>query len=539
MRAVAERQSTCAWLTQAVEAAAGALASVRDAVDRLNVFPVPDGDTGSNMLRTLEGMIEAARRAETEDCSEFAGTVARGALLAARGNSGVILAQILGSLVRELVGEDDLARRWMRGLGAAAASARAAVLDPKPGTMLSVIDAAAQARDPAGAIQAAREAEERTPTQLAVLAAAGVVDSGGAGLVVVLEAMSAALGLTTSIGPYPWLSDIAVPVASVRDLSGAELEASSHEDELRYEVMFSLEAPERQVDALRVVWAGIGDSIVVVGDGGVWRCHVHTNDIAAAIQGGIDAGRVRDLSVTDLREQTNEVAWVRDAPPAAELTPPATAVVAVGTGSGIARLFRSFGVSSIVAGGQGANPSIAELVDAVRSTHAKQVVVLPNNANILATASAMVGLVDAEVAIVPTVHLVQGFSALMSYDPESGLSENERRMTEAARRVRWGEVTVAVREGTWHGGKFDAGAAIGISDEGIVAVGPDAEAVLAGLCERLIELGGEIVTVIVGEQGHRDGVEATLASVLDGHAGVELEVLEGGQPLYPYLLGVE
>ncbi|WP_171788976.1 DAK2 domain-containing protein [Acidimicrobium ferrooxidans] len=536
---MAERQSACAQLTQAIEAAVAGLASVRDAVDRLNVFPVPDGDTGSNMLRTLEGMAEAARRGDTDDCAAFAGSVARGALLAARGNSGVILAQILGSLVRELASDPDRARGWMRGLEAASASARAAVLDPKPGTMLSVIDAAAGASDPAAAIDAARAAEERTPTQLAVLAAAGVVDSGGAGLVVVLEAMSAALGLTTSVGPYPWLDDIAVPVASVRDLSAAELVASDREDELRYEVMFSLEAPERQVDALRVVWAGLGDSIVIVGDGTVWRCHVHTNDIAAAIQGGIDAGRVRDLSVTDLREQTGEVAWVRDAPPAAEPSPPATAVVAVGTGSGIARLFRSFGVASIVAGGQGANPSIAELVDAVRSTHAKQVIVLPNNANILAAASAMIGLVDAEVAIVPTVHLVQGFAALMAYDPESGLSENERRMTEAARRVRWGEVTVAVRDGSWQGGVFGAGSAIGISDQGIVSVGPDPEAVLVGLCERLLEPGGEIVTVIVGERGHRERVEAALAGVFDRHHGVELEVIEGGQPLYPYLLGVE
>ncbi len=540
MHVVAHRQEECARIAQAISSALRSLAAVREAVDRLNVFPVPDGDTGSNMVRTLEGMARTLEEFEARGDGGDCGTVAaRGALLAARGNSGVILAQILGALVRSLSDEGVSAASWMRGLRAAAAGARSAVLSPKPGTMLSVIEAASCAADPAEAIAAARRAEERTPTQLAVLAQAGVVDSGGAGLVVVLEAMSAALGFGTPVGPYPWLEAAPLPLASVADLSSSELEDAGGGEDLRFEVMFSLEAPERQVEALRVVWAGLGDSIVVVGDGSVWRCHVHTNELAAAIQAGIDAGRVRDLSVSDLSEQVEEVAWVQAAPRAPLANPPQTAVVAVGLGEGIARLFRSFGVAAIVAGGQGSNPSIGELSDAVLSTRSKRVIVLPNNANILATAKAMLSVVDAEVSVIPTVHVVQGFAALMAYDPESSLEENEARMAEAARRVRWGEVTRALRDGTTNAAQFHAGDAIGIAQDGIVASGTTPESALEALCEYLLGADGEILTVLVGDQADRSAAVECLERVQARHEGLEVEVLDGGQPLYPYLVGVE
>jgi DAK2 domain fusion protein YloV len=537
MPSVAERQGACAELGRALRAAAERLAGVREAVDRLNVFPVPDGDTGSNMLRTLQGIVAAIDDAPA-DCPEAATILARAALLAARGNSGVILAQILGSLARAFGQEADVGQAWLDGLRDAARRARTAVLDPKPGTILSVIEAAAAEADPEGALEAARLAEARTPEQLPVLAQAGVVDSGGAGLVVILEAMSEALGLARPAPEHPWLDAVPAPGAAVADLSASELEASGPREEQRYEVMFSLEAPELHVDALRVVWSGLGDSIVIVGDGTLWRCHVHTNDIAGAIQAGIDAGRVRDLAVTDLHEQVEEVAWVREAPGAHAVAPKETAVIAVGLGEGVARLFRSFGVAGIVAGGQGHNPSIGELADAIRDSGAKQVIILPNNANILATAQVAAGVVEGRVAVIPTVHVVQGFSALMAYDPESPLEDNETRMTEAARRVRWGEVTLAVREGGFSGGRFHAGEAIGIAGEGIVAAGATPEEALRELAGHLVGTDGEILTVIVGDQGSRERAREALAELVAA-TGIELEVLDGGQPIYPYLLGVE
>jgi DAK2 domain fusion protein YloV len=533
-----ERQGGCTPVAAALEHAVARLASVREAIDRLNVFPVPDGDTGSNMLRTLEGTVRGLEGAPT-DPRACGAHLARAALLAARGNSGVILAQILGSLLRALVAEEELAAAWMRGLAEAAVAARQAVLDPKPGTMLSVIEAAAAAPDPASALSAAAEAEARTPTQLAVLAQAGVVDSGGAGLVVVLEAMSEALGLAEAPCDHPWLASTPVVSPAVPDLSEAALEARTTATSARFEVMFSLEAPASHVEALRSVWAGIGDSIVVVGDGTVWRCHVHTSDLATAIQAGIDAGRVRDLAITDLEEQVEEAAWVQRAEPAPAALPRETAVVAVGLGEGIVRLFRSFGVAAVVAGGQGANPSIGELVEAIEHAGAKRVLVLPNNANILATAKAAVGLTDVEVVVVPTVHLVQGFAALMAYDPESPLDENERRMSEAARRVRWGEVTMAVREGRYAQGAFDAGSYIGIADSGIVSVGATPEDALVGLVRALVDDESEILTVFVGEQGSGERLASVLEQLRAELSDLEVEQLEGGQPVYPYLLGVE
>ncbi|WP_298211114.1 DAK2 domain-containing protein [Ferrimicrobium sp.] len=514
------------------------------AIDRLNVFPVPDGDTGSNMLATVTAGVKALDELGDELDTDWYRVVAKASLLGARGNSGVILSQILQAMLRTLSGDGPLTEVWHAGLVEGSDAATSAVLNPKAGTILSVI--AAGADSPMGSIGESlvrmREALVRTPEQLEVLRRAGVVDSGGAGLIIVVEEFADALGVEfADARVYPWLEhagDLTDPV--LPDLSSVELD-SAGDAEMRFEVMFSLESANQQVEAMKTVWSGIGDSIVVVGAEGVYRCHIHTNEIGPAIEAGIQAGRVSDISVTDLIHQVDELTWVREGleSPASAQLDQRTAVVAVAAGAGVARLFKSFGVQSVVMGGQGRNPSIKELLDAVQSANSNSVLLLPNNSNIQAAAQSVVSLVDKEVSIIPTVNVLEGFAALMAFDPESDSTVNLDRMTQAARQVAWGEVTNAVRAGTYERGTFSVGSFIALSADGIVAAGDDLGKVVLALVSSLVHEGSEIITLLIGE-GVDPQVTSTIArSVQEAHSGLTVEVLHGDQPLYPFLVGVE
>ncbi len=530
----------CRLIADGLRLAGEGLSLHEEAINRLNVFPVPDGDTGTNMLRTLKGSIAEVANG---DCETFVARVSKAALLGARGNSGVILSQIVHALVLALYEEGDLESGWSRGLKAAAKAAREAILSPQPGTMLTVIEAASGGGSILSSLALARAALERTPQQLEVLQRAGVVDSGGAGLVIFLESMAHALGkIAAEEGEYPWLlAATSVPQASIPDLSGAELVGINSAESMGYEVMFSLEAPAVGVDAMRVLWSGIGDSIVVVGNGGLYRCHIHTNSIGEAIEAGIEAGRVSDISVSDLREQVSEAAWVASADGGAvgERKLQQTSVVAVASGSGLSRLFKSFGVTSIVVGGQSYNPSTAEILDAVEEQSALGVIVLPNNSNVQATAQAALGLYGGPAAIIPTVHVIEGFSALMAFDPDSDLDTNVARMSSSARHVRWGEVTTAVRSGSFDGRAFEAGSFIGLSAHGIVSASTELEGAVWKLVESLVNSESEILTLIEGERAERAVSEAIRDRCAEAFEGLAVEILGGGQPLYPYLVGVE
>ena len=536
----------CRLIADGLRLAGEGLALHEEAVNRLNVFPVPDGDTGTNMLRTLKGAIAEATSA---DCESLVARVSKAALLGARGNSGVILSQIIHALVLAVYAEPELESGWLSGLKTAAKAAREAILSPQAGTMLTVIEAASDGTSILSSLSLARVALEHTPEQLEVLRRAGVVDSGGAGLVIVLEAMAQAMGeALPEHGDYPWLVAAAsVPQASIPDLSGAELTEHNTAEIMGYEVMFSLEASAVSMDAMRILWSGIGDSIVVVGNGGIYRCHIHTNSIGEAIEAGIEAGRVSGISVTDLREQVAEAAWVVSAGTGGteaqrsqrSQRPQRTAVVAVASGEGLSRLFRSFGVTSIVVGGQSYNPSTAEILEAVEGEVAQGVIVLPNNSNVQATAQAALTLYGGRAAIIPTVHVIEGFSALMAFDPGSDLETNTRRMADSARHVRWGEVTNAVRSGTFPGGAFGAGSFIGLSAAGIASASSELGEALWRLIESLVDPESEILTLIEGESADRAVSVVVRDRCAAAFEGLSIEILSGGQPLYPYLVGVE
>jgi hypothetical protein len=539
---------------QAITRYRDALRDHQDELNRLNVYPVPDGDTGTNMTLTLESVVNELGTAE--DMAEVCQAVAHGSLMGARGNSGVILSQVLRGLADTFRGADVAgAAEIVVGLRKASDAAYEAVMRPVEGTILTVVREAAEAAEAArdageqalvgvldAALTAARDAVLHTPDLLPVLKEAGVVDAGGRGFTLLLDAFLEVV----ADRPIPEPEIVNTPSSVAAHLSGSDLAS------LRYEVMYLLEAEDSTIPAFKHTWAALGDSIVVVGGDGLWNCHVHTDDIGGAIEAGIEAGRPRHLRVTDLLEQVEEEQWVReqdadlaDMAGAVEGAPVATgpevetAVVAVGVGVGINRLLVSLGVQEVVAGGQSMNPSTAQILEAVERCPAQSVVVLPNNKNIVPVARQVDGLTSRDVHVVPTTSVVEALAALVAYDPHAKLDDNASSMTDAIERVAAGEVTQAVRDSVAECGPIATGDWLAISRDGIcdVATTP-VDAALAVVAALLTE-DSEIVTVLVGAEARHADTERVRELVSLAHPQVEVEVHEGGQPLYPYLIGVE
>jgi dihydroxyacetone kinase-like predicted kinase len=329
-----------------------------------------------------------------------------------------------------------------------------------------------------------------------------------------------------------------------------DLQILAHGDEghekgladLRYEVMYILEAPDEAIPAFKDVWAGIGDSIVVVGGDGLFNCHIHTDDIGPAIEAAIEIGKPSKIRVTDLLEEVEEERWVREAEenpaPEPDATPVTTAVVAIATGDGIKRIFHSLG-ARVLTGGQSMNPSTAQILEAVEAAPADRVVILPNNKNIIAVAEQVDATTDKTVAVVPTKGIPEGFAALMAYDPDAEIEANAADMAEAAANVLAGEVTQAVRDSSCDVGPIAEGDYLGIARDGIRAVAPSIAEATIGLLDHLLTDDHEIVTLITGE-GSTDGETRKVQLWLEEHhEGVETETHHGGQPLYPYFLGIE
>jgi hypothetical protein len=544
-----------------------ALRSHQADINRLNVYPVPDGDTGTNMALTLEAVV-----AELEGVPAGAGladvckAIGHGSLMGARGNSGVILSQLLRGMGERMgaAGEGGVdAATLAAALEHAAELARRAVVRPVEGTILTVASAAADgAASPngtatllavvQGAHTAASEALAKTPEQLPVLARAGVVDAGGAGFLLLLDS----LWLVVDERPLPEPSGVP-PVVNLEGLSaadgtgavgqGAGGDGEHSVSDLRYEVMYLLDAPDESIDYFKEVWAGIGDSIVVVGGDGLWNCHIHTDDIGAAIEAGVDAGKPQRIRVTDLAEQVEEERWVREgaeapgagAPEEPSGPPPTTSVVAVVSGDGIGRIFRSLGVHRQVAGGQSMNPSTADLLKAVEAVGSDEVVILPNNKNIRPVAEQVDAQTTKTVRVVPTGSIVEGFAALLAYDPAAGAAVNAGSMGESAARVVPAEITQAVRDTTTDVGDVHEGDYIGVSREGVVAIADSPVMCARVLLSRLLADEHELVTLIEGE-GAKAGDTRGIGEWLgEEYPDIALEVHHGGQPLYPYLLGIE
>lgn len=547
----------------------------QSAINRLNVYPVPDGDTGTNMARTLDAVvaeIEARCAKDGLSMASVCGGISHGALMGARGNSGVILSQVLRGLAATVVGagSDTVGAVVIAdGLCAASKSAYEAVLKPIEGTILTVVressDAAALCASSGGplddVLRAARvaggESLARTPDLLPVLKQAGVVDAGGAGFLLLLDAFLHVV----SGEPLPEPDESAGP-----DLEALESVAHRSADngvdvsELRYEVMFLLDLADDKHRAFMEAWGRIGDSIVVVGGEGLYNCHIHTNDIGAAIEAPLElGGRPRAIRVTDLFEEVADEHAKREAELGVDagdvvhpgrvhhgsghstsLPPVTCAVVAVASGDGIAELFGQLGVHGVVSGGQSLNPSTAELLDAVERMNSNQIILLPNNKNIIPVANQVGELTKKDVRVVPSCSMPEALASLVVYDPEASAEHNAREMGAAAASVGTGEITQAVRDTDSDAGPIRTDDWIGIvRGDGIVAIGGTWRAAATQLLDHLISPEREILTVIEGADATAEMTTELTAWMADHHPEITVEVHPGGQPLYPYLFGVE
>ncbi len=547
MEAPREGTIQLAVVLRFVDIATDALAEAREEIDALNVYPVPDGDTGTNMYLTVSAARDAIREVTGGDVDADLRTAlaafSRGALLGARGNSGVILSQMLGAIAEHLGESRPDERNAVRVADAmhrATDASYAAVGVPVEGTILTVARAAsdaalAKAKDDkvrardvfAEAARAAREALARTPDQLQVLRDAGVVDAGGRGLSVILDAAETVL---TGRRPTPVVAPMGHP----------RIPTPVPTDDLTpggpaYEVMYLLDAEDDRVPGLRQELAPLGDSLVVVGGNGLFNVHVHVDDVGAAIEAGIRAGRPYRVRVTHFAEQ---IATTR----ASATDRRGRRIVAVAAGPGLAALFAGAG-AVVVEGGPGRRPSTGQLLEAITGCGAEEVVVLPNDADSVRVAEIAARTAETDeglsVSVIPTHAQVQGLAALAVHEPARSFEHDVLEMTATARHARHGAVTIAARQAITMAGPCEVGDVLGVIAGDFAVVGDDRDTVAAEVLDRLLGGGGELVTIVAGAEDV-DGLAARTASyVEEHHPHVDVVVYDGGQERYPLLMSVE
>lgn len=521
-------------------------------VNALNVFPVPDGDTGSNMSMTLNAAVRELKSNESQNVGELSQVVARGALRGARGNSGVILSQLLRGMAqifgdKETIGMTDFAAGFKQGSDAA----YKAVMRPKEGTILTVsreIADAALAEAEKGedllslmraVLRSGEKALARTPEQLPVLKEAGVVDSGGKGLIYII---SGAL--------------LALEGQSIDDFSEEDWqhEAGSHTNmeilslENTADIVYGYcteffierlhpDVTPSDINALHDGLQRIGDSVVAVADADLVKIHVHTNDPGKVLQMALRLGEINGIKIENMREEHRELLAARKA------KRKAMGIVAVSSGKGFDTLFRDSGVEGIVSGGQSMNPSAQDIEETIRRVNADHIFVLPNNKNIFLAAEQaaqlVAGIGEQTVTVLKTQSVQQGLAAALMFDLEATPQDNEKEMTAAIAEVQSGAVTTAVRDTTIDGLAIHKGDYIGLLNEEIVVSEASIDAALASLEKKMIDEDCEYISVFYGKDVTEEEAKAVAQKIEDDYPDADIVLREGGQPLYPYLLSVE
>jgi DAK2 domain fusion protein YloV len=526
-----------------------ALGRAREEIDAINVYPVADGDTGTNLYLTVESAAQAVEAVFDAHASadpearpslpEAFRAMSHGALIGARGNSGTILAQLLRGMNESLAatpGDRDAAA-LRRALQVAAESAYEAVARPAEGTMLTVASAAARAAadadgDLAEVVRAAhigaRAAVAATPEQLGVLRSAGVVDAGGLGLVAVLGALSDAV-----TGDTPRGTDTAAGAGTSFRTHGPEACRDGQvpaQGGPAFEVIYLLEAAPEAVPVLRGRLDSLGDSLVVVGGDGLWNVHVHVDDVGAAIEAGIEAGRPHRIRVTHFGEQVRRTAARHE-----------RAIVVVVRGDGMAELCAQAG-AVVVTVRPGEQPASGEIAAAIRQAHAREVILLPNDTELRHAAGAAVEQARADgvrVALIPTRSAVQGIAALAVHEPSRRFDEDVVAMTSAAGATRYAELTVAERESWTMAGVCQAGDILGLIDGDVAVIGADIADTAVHVLDRMLAAGGEMVTLVLGATAPPDLASRLESHVRDTHLAVDTVIYDGGQPACALLIGVE
>ena len=534
---------------------AALLTQNRESVDALNVFPVPDGDTGTNMTQTINSAIREMNAKRYTSVADVADAVARGALKGARGNSGVILSQILRGFARALVGHEDidcalLAKMVREG----ANTAYKAVMKPKEGTILTVIrviaedtaKVAAQHEDTVTLFKQILTAGDailrKTPDMLPVLKQAGVVDSGGMGLMVVLRGMYAALAGEPVENVVDGKNDEALPGEFVDDHGSLRVE----DIEFGYCTEFIVSHPrpdmkESEVVRLRKRLERIGDCVLVISDLSVVKVHVHTNEPGKALQYALELGELDAIKIDNMfeeaREREEKMAQAAEAKKQAKMKE--YGIVAVALGEGLANIFRDLNVDQIVDGGQTMNPSIQDLAEACEATNAKNVIILPNNTNIILAAQQASELTEKNVVVLSTKSVPMGISAALAFNPEASVEENTEAMSEAANNVHTASITYAVRDTNYDNHEIHSGDIMGMLDNKLEILGHNVEDVAVECTEKMVNEDSSLISIYYGSDVTEEQAQALSSVLEEKYPDCDVEVQNGGQPLYYYLVAVE
>ena len=551
---------TTSLFQEMVQAASTRLGNQVEYVNSLNVFPVPDGDTGTNMGMTIEnGAKEVADKPATT-VGEVGQILSKGLLMGARGNSGVITSQLFrgfGQAIKdkeELTGQ-DLAHAFQSGVEVA----YKAVMKPVEGTILTVSRGAATAAlkkseetDDAvevmrAAVDGAKRALAKTPEMLPVLKEVGVVDSGGQGLVFIYEGFLSAL-----TGDYIASEDFKATPATMTEMINAEHHKSvaghvaTEDIQFGYctEIMVALKqgptyVKEFNYEEFQAYLSGLGDSLLVVNDDEIAKVHVHTEDPGLVLQEGLKYGSLVKVKVDNMRNQHDAVLEKEEQQVAAKQEEKDFAIVAVVAGDGLAEIFKSQGVDYVISGGQTMNPSTEDIVKAIDAVNAKNVIILPNNKNIFMAAQSAAEVAEIPAAVVETRTVPQGFTSLLAFNPEQSLEENVAAMTASLSDVVSGSVTLAVRDTSIDGLEIHKDDNLGMVDGKIVVSNPDMTATLKATFAKMIDEDSEIITIYVGEDGSQDLAEEMADYLESTYEDIEVEIHDGKQPVYPYLMSVE
>jgi hypothetical protein len=522
------------------------LASNHEEVNRLNVFPVPDGDTGTNMLLTLQSAVEDVKESNAAEVSKIAKLASHGSLMGARGNSGVILSQIFRGFARAVEGRGSLTPTELAAAFEEAANAAyRAVNKPTEGTILTVAREAGRAaataastpdatvpRVIAAAAAGARAAVLKTPSQLQILRDAGVVDAGGFGLQLILEGMLKTI--EESDPAFAALADVKKPALS----TAAQVSLDLPEGGWGYCTEFLIEGTNLDTELIRGQIESLGNSVLVVGEPELVKVHVHTDDPTSVINLAGGYGKLLKLNVGDMSTQHRRIL---DSEGAARngLRPNGIGIVAVVAGRGLVEIFRGLGVDSIIEGGQTMNPSTQDMLTAIESVPYEEVVLLPNNGNVVPAAKQVIGLTTKKVHVVETHSVPQGVSAVVAFRPERPAAENLAAMNAEAERVQTIEVTHAVRDTRSNGVKVKKGDVIGLINDRLEFAGDDYAEVVKKALGRLGPDAYELVTVYRGEQASDAEMARLESEIRNNYPSLEVEVQHGGQHHYPFILSVE
>ena len=517
----------------------------KDLVDKLNVFPVPDGDTGTNMSLTISYAIKELSKVENDDITNVGKALSKGSLMGARGNSGVILSQIIRGIAKSVEGKEtlnvvDLANALKNGSD----TAYKAVIKPIEGTILTVVRESGEyalqiAKEDMDMIEflelvvaKANESLNKTPELLKALKEAGVVDSGGKGLVLIYEGMLSSLkGNDIESVEGGTSSDVDVNV---------EQNISTEDIKFQYCTEFILESNKVDDLTIRERFMKYGDSLAVVGDEGVIKVHVHTNDPGLAIQEALSYGQLLTIKIENMKLQhenkvLNETAQTKEVP----VEEKEYRFIATSMGEGLAQIFKDFGVDYIIEGGQTMNPGTEDFMKAIESLNAKNIIILPNNSNIIMAANQAKELSDKNIVVIPTKNVSQAFATLVTFDADSSIEENKASMMEALSSVKSGQVTYAVRDTVINDVEVKEGNIIGIAEGKLLSAGDKVDEITTDLVEKLVDEDSAIITLFYGEDTSKEEAEALRDALEEKFEDIDVELHYGGQPLYYYLISVE